>query len=248
MSKLQSGLLPALHVEDLVVQRGPFQLNVHGLKLAAGRLTCIAGANGSGKTTLLETITGLLPKVAGTVYIAGRSLGPDALQAKRLIGYVPDDDAWIIPELTAQEFFTLVATVYKPTGVPAALERSRKLAADLMFTGAGQQLGSLSHGNRKKVQLISALMHDPALLIVDELRNGLDPIVILRAENLLRSLTSKGMAVLAATHDLWWAERFSDDLIMLDSGSIVLQAPTKTVVKDAGSVEAKFLSLYGARA
>jgi ABC-2 type transport system ATP-binding protein len=240
-------LVPALHIEDLVMRRGPFVLAVSALRLEAGRVTCIAGANGSGKTTLLEAVTGLLQPAAGTVHIAGRHLAGDALQAKRLIGYVPDDDAWIVPELTAREFFELISSVYRPAG-PSTDERTRRLAAELMFTDFDRQLVALSHGNRKKVQLIAALLHEPALLIVDELRNGLDPIVITRAENLLRKLTLGGMAVLAATHDLWWAERFSDAVVMLAGGRIVLQADTKQVVKEAGSVEAKFLTLYEARA
>jgi ABC-2 type transport system ATP-binding protein len=124
----------------------------------------------------------------------------------------------------------------------------RHLASQLLFTSFKQQLGALSHGNRKKVQLIAALIHEPTLLIVDELRNGLDPIVIARAESLLKDLTKRGMAVLAATHDLWWAERFSDTVIMLQEGHIALQSSTKQVVKESGSVEAKFLELYGSQA
>jgi ABC-2 type transport system ATP-binding protein len=241
----RSALVPALHIEDLVVQRGSFVLKVPALSLGAGQLTCIAGANGSGKTTLLETITGLLRPTDGAVHIAGRRLGPDALQAKRLIGYVPDDDAWIVPELTAAEFFELVGSVYR-TG--DASGRLSWLASQLLFSSWDRQLGALSHGNRKKVQLIAALLHEPALLVIDELRNGLDPIVITQAENLLRTLTARGLAVLAATHDLWWAERFSDSVIMLQDGRVVLQEATEQVVKDAGSVEAKFLRLYEARA
>ena len=87
-------------------------------------------------------------------------------------------------------------------------------------------------------------MHKPKLLVIDELRNGLDPIAIKRAEELIKRFQQNGSTILAATHDLWWAERFSDRVIMINSGQIAYQEQTDCIVNNSGSVEAKFMELY----
>ncbi len=238
----------ALEITGLVVNRGrDFSLRIPELEVFPGRVACIVGANGCGKTTLLETITGLLSPVSGVVTIAGRPLTTAAQHPyiKRVIGFVPDDEGWIIPELTADEYILLLAQIFARAGVTHDLVReARILARALQFTQAGQQLGSLSHGNKKKVQIIAALMHRPSLVIVDELRNGLDPIAIRQAEELLAKRKQSGTAIMAATHDLWWAERFADDIIMVQNGRILLQETTTSIVANSGSVEAKFMELY----
>ena len=87
-------------------------------------------------------------------------------------------------------------------------------------------------------------MHDPHFVIVDELRNGLDPIAILRAEQILKYKQMSGTAIIAATHDLWWAERFSDEVVMIRRGHIILNDYTTNIVQSSGSLEAKFMELY----
>ncbi|MDF2460753.1 MAG: transporter, ATPase component [Candidatus Saccharibacteria bacterium] len=240
---------PALQVHDLQVRRSRnFALNVDSLWVDKGSVLCIAGANGSGKTTLIEAIVGLTP-YQGSIRIMGRPIDLYPKQAKARLGYVPDDDQWFVPELTAAEYFALLSSVYERSGVSIRAHMSKIVqhtADRLKFKAFDQQLGSLSHGNKKKVQIIAALMHEPQLVVVDELRNGLDPLAIRAAEQLFKSLSARGVAVVAATHDLWWAERFAAEIVMLDQGRVILDAPTGTITAESGSVEAKFLALYGA--
>jgi ABC-2 type transport system ATP-binding protein len=87
-------------------------------------------------------------------------------------------------------------------------------------------------------------MHDPHFVIVDELRNGLDPIAILRAEQILKRRQISGTTIIAATHDLWWAERFADEVVMIKRGHIVLNDFTHHIVERSGSLEARFMELY----
>jgi ABC-2 type transport system ATP-binding protein len=239
---------PAIFVHHLRAQRHrKFSLSVDSLWLGQGQILCLAGANGSGKTTFLEALVGLAP-YHGTVRILGRAVASDQ-HRRGLIGYVPDDDSWIIPELTAREYLDLLETIYERTdaGLRADMDKMRdSTAALLRFTQFDQPLGTLSHGNRKKVQLLAALIHEPPVLIIDELRNGLDPLAIRAAEQLLQRLARQGVAVLAATHDLWWAERFADTIVMLDEGCVLLDASTADITAEAGSVEQKFLTMYGA--
>jgi ABC-2 type transport system ATP-binding protein len=241
---------PALQIHRLHIRRSSeFALRIDSLWLERGRVLCIAGANGSGKTTLIEAIVGLAPAPGSTLRILGQHQSPDAFDAKALCGFIPDDDSWIIPELTAREYFALLISIHERAQVamrPNMTQTMTQLSHKLMFDDFDQQLGSLSHGNRKKVQIIAALIHRPQLLIVDELRNGLDPLAIRQAEDLLRALAAGGVAVLAATHDLWWAQRFADDIVMLDRGRIILEQPTTDIIASSGSVESKFLDLYEA--
>ncbi len=237
-----------LDISNLVVVRGGgFSLHVPQLRIAAGRVTCVVGANGCGKTTFLETVVGLLNPQRGTIRLDGHTVRRlQSIAAKRMIGFVPDDEEWIIPELTAQEYFALLAALFHKAGVRHdMLHEASSIASTLQFTQGHQQLSSLSHGNRKKVQLIAGLLHKPRLLIVDELRNGLDPIAIKQAERLLEQQRKQGTAILAATHDLWWAERFADEVVMIKSGHILFTDSVRAIVAQSGSVEAKFMELYG---
>lgn len=235
-----------LTIDGLRVRRSSkFELTIPFLNVMPGTVTCIVGANGSGKTTLVESIVGLLPPKEGVVSISGYNAHLDIAEVKRAIGYIPDDDTWIIPELTAREYFELLVSVQSNnSNKKMMLKRSRELADELMFNSFDQQLGQLSHGNKKKVQIVAGLLHDPHFIIVDELRNGLDPIAIIQAEKLLKRKQIGGSAIIAATHDLWWAERFADDIVMIKRGHIILREETKYIIEKSGSLEARFMELY----
>lgn len=238
-----------LEARDIKLRRSDaFALDISQFAIKKGEVVCVAGANGSGKTTLLDVLVKLLFPDSGTVSLLGKVFSEESIQDRVTLGFVPDDDAWIIPELTAREYFALLKSVYQRSGVGHDMNAwVTSLAQELLFTNFDQQMDSLSHGNKKKVQIIAALIHKPKVLVVDELRNGLDPIAIKKAESLLRKQAKNGVAILAATHDLWWAERFSDKVVMLRGGSIILEEATKKIVKQSGSVEARFMELFNER-
>jgi ABC-2 type transport system ATP-binding protein len=235
-----------LSVNGLRVRRNAkFEINIPFLVVTPGTVTCIVGANGSGKTTFVESLVGLLPPIEGEVRINGDIAHSDNPYVKRAIGYVPDDDSWIIPELTAREYFELLMSVQLVSQNRILMRRRvDQMSQELMLTSIDQQLGQLSHGNKKKVQIIAGLLHDPHFIIVDELRNGLDPIAIIRAEALLKARMQSGSAIIAATHDLWWAERFADEIVMIRRGQIILREATESIVSHYGSVESRFMELY----
>ena len=235
-----------LTVDGLKVRRSArFQLSVPYLTLTPERVICVVGANGSGKTTLIESVVGLITPTSGRVKVRGKLAHTDAPEVRRDVGYIPDDDTWLIPELTAREYFALLASVQTLAGSKKRMVmRACELADDLMFDSFDQQLGSLSHGNKKKVQIIAGLMHEPHFIIVDELRNGLDPLAIIRAENLLKQKQMSGASILAATHDLWWAERFAEEIVMIRRGQVVVNDYTKNIIESSGSLEASFMEQY----
>ncbi|HEX9153558.1 MAG TPA: ABC transporter ATP-binding protein [Candidatus Saccharimonadales bacterium] len=232
-----------LYIDHLVVKRSTeFSLKIDELRLPPGKVLCVTGQNGSGKSTFLESISGVLKPNSGLVSIAGRPLSRNLRQAKANIGYIPDDEEWIIRELCAREYFDLLAKIYDKIRTPVDIRQNTvRLANALQFTSFKQQLGQLSHGNKKKVQLIAGLMHEPKLIIIDELRNGLDPLAIKAAEKLVANEANRGAAVVVATHDLWWAERNANEIIILDQGCPQVQDTAGNLVKQHGSLEALFI-------
>jgi ABC-2 type transport system ATP-binding protein len=236
----------AVKVKDLCIERGEaFTLRISQLQYPAGTIVCLAGANGSGKTTLVECLVGLLVPAQGEVRVGTQVVRPESITVKKQIGFVPDDDEWIVAELTADEYFALLIKIYRQAGVKVDMkQRLQALMTELMFKDTNVVLGELSHGNKKKVQIIAALLHQPALIVVDEVRNGLDPIVIKRVEKLLQKEAKSGATIIAATHDLWWAERFAKSVVFLNDGNIALAENKRAVLRSYGSLETGFESIF----
>lgn len=221
-----------------------FHLHIKKLNVSQGKVLGVVGPNGSGKTTLIEALAGIITPNEGEIKVEGRKLSNNLAAHRANVGYIPDDEEWYIKELTAKEYFKLLSSVYKKAGVTSnCLERADQLAEALQFKAFGQRLDTLSHGNKKKVEIIAGLMHEPSFVIIDELRNGLDPIAILAAEELIRKIAKDGATIVAATHDLWWAQRIADETLLLMNGRIQKHEPTKDLVKRFGSLEKLFISL-----
>jgi ABC-2 type transport system ATP-binding protein len=236
-----------LEINNLTVDRNlTFSLTLPSLRVRSGTILGVAGPNGSGKTTLLEAIAGIVSVDNGEVCLMGQPLTKNLRQARAHLGYIPDDADWFVAELTAREYFGLLATVYGDAGRLVEFDRIHQLAAQLRFSAFDQQLDTLSHGNKKKVQIIAGLMHQPDLIVIDELRNGLDPLAILAAEQLIRTEADRGAAIVAASHDLWWAQRMTDEILLLSDGQRLVQAPTAKLIERYGSLEKLFVKVaYG---
>jgi len=234
-----------LKVTDLYVRRsGDFALTIDRLSLSPGNILCITGPNGSGKTTLLECLSGLLTPQRGRITFGDHIINTNIKASKALLGIIPDDEDWLVKELCAKEYFDLLIGIYQSAGVTSSMSaRVNRLASALSFSTFYQPIEQLSHGNKKKVQIIAGLLHKPKLIIVDELRNGLDPLAIIAAERLLRTEAKRGASIVAATHDLWWAERMADELILLVNGKPRLNDTVKKVITRYGNVENAFLKI-----
>jgi len=238
-----------LSIKNLSVRRSEqFNLHIPSIKVGGGDILCVAGPNGGGKTTFIECVVGLLKPDAGRITILGQTVDNNLRATKANLGFVPDDEHWFVSELSAKEYFELLQHIYSQAGVSSNMKaKTEDLAQRLYFTAFDQQLGQLSHGNKKKVQLIAALMHEPKVIVLDELRNGLDPLVIMAAEEVVREAASAGACVVAATHDLWWAERIANNILLLVDGQPKLHQKTADIVKTQGSVEQLFMQVVGGR-
>jgi len=236
-----------VRIDNLGVQRSSaFWLRIESLKLSDGDILCITGANGSGKTTLIECLAGILQPDTGSIAIENRILSNDLRATKARIGFIPDDENWFIGELCATEYFELLRRIYKEAGANADTSSNvDRFASTLGFTSFRTPLRLLSHGNKKKVQLIAGLMHEPSVVIVDELRNGLDPLAILAAEELILQQATRGACIIAATHDLWWAERIAHNIMLLHNGIVLVHSDNPSLLKTYGSLESMFKQKVG---
>jgi ABC-2 type transport system ATP-binding protein len=239
----------ALRMRHISVKRESFQLEVADLALRSGEIACVVGANGSGKTSLLLTALGLLPheglcRVDGMYYDGTQPL------IKACLGFIPDDPDLLFSELTAYEQWSVTASVLasmRGMDKTACISRADMFASRLSFDPPARPTREYSHGMRRKTQIVNALLGVPSVLIVDELRNGLDPIAITQAEQLIKEESARGAAILAATHDLWWAERFADYIYVMDHGHIIATGTVKQL-REPGekSLEEAFCRIIGA--
>lgn len=235
-----------LTINNLRINRNKdFSVLVKQMAFTSGTIVCVVGPNGSGKTTLIECLAGLLVPSTGDIAIHSIPIGKFMRKTKALVGFIPDDEEWLVQELCAREYFELLQEVYQDAGVSLASMREQivDLSRALNFTAFEQQISSLSHGNKKKIQCIVGLMHCPKVVLLDELRNGLDPMAIIAIEHIIKQYAARGACIVAATHDLWWAERLATEVILIINGGIRIHKPTQELVQQYGSIEKLFVRL-----
>ncbi|MCL4341734.1 MAG: ABC transporter ATP-binding protein [Candidatus Thermoplasmatota archaeon] len=208
------------------------------LTILGGKITALLGPNGSGKTTLLKTMVGLTLPDSGNVEIQDIGPASDNIKMKEISGFVAETPL-IYESLTPLEMFEFVGSVRGIRG--ARLEdRIYDLSEALGLIGNLNDItGSLSFGTKQKVAIISALIHDPDILIMDESMNGLDPSSSIAIRNILREMSGRGKIIVVSTHMLEVADSFCDEVIILKAGKVAESgniADLKEYVKHARSV------------
>ena len=220
-----------------------------GIDLVVPRGTILGyiGPNGAGKTTTVRILCGLLGDYEGEVRVAGLDPRSQALEIKRLIGYVPEN-AVLYESLTVAEFLLLVGRLH---GLPDATIRARGEAFLSAFELAGHlpaRISTLSKGMRQKVLVTSALLHDPQLLFVDEPLSGLDVNSAILIKELLRGLAAAGRTIFYCSHVMDVVERICDRIVIIDGGHIAAQGTLAELERQVqgGSLETIFARLTSA--
>lgn len=200
------------------------------LRAEPGRVTGLVGPNGAGKTTLLLMLASLLAPDAGTIRIGGVDPSEDPLAARRILGWMPDAlGAW--PSLTARETIVTTARLYG-IETPHASARAQQLLSLVGLTElADAPAKVLSRGQKQKLGLARALVHDPQVLLLDEPASGLDPEARVQLRVLLRQLAAEGRTVLISSHILSELEEVVDDAVFLVAGAVVDAAPAQAAVR-----------------
>lgn len=205
-----------------------------------GTMAALVGPNGAGKSTLLHILVGLLQADAGEVTLDGAT--HDSAQYRSQIGFCPDD----LPQaelLTGREYLDMVIGIRRLKIPRTAL--TQMVEGMHLDTAIDRLIAEYSHGMKRKLQIIAALLHSPRLLILDEPFRGLDPESSAILKSLLRLYTSRGNTVLISTHDLLVADQMADDVLLLHAGSLSTRADLTTSTDSNESLEDSFLRVTG---
>lgn len=217
------------------------------LHVNRGEIFGFIGPNGAGKTTTIKMLTGILRPDAGEVVIGGVSMQKDPIAAKRMIGYVPDGGE-VYERLTGMEYLSFMADMY---GVENAQRRERigrYLEMFEMTQAAGDLVRSYSRGMRQKITLIGALIHQPALWVLDEPMVGLDPRAAHILKEEMRRHCESGNTVFFSTHVLDVAERLCDCIGIIQSGRLIAEGTMDELrsAEHAQTLESIFLEMTDA--
>ncbi len=215
-------------------------LNLH---IAPGEIYGFIGHNGAGKTTTLKSVAGILPFDEGEITIGGLSMKRDPLICKRQMAYIPDNPD-LYDFMTGIQFLNFIADIF---AVPADVrqERIREYAGRFELTGdLAQPIAAYSHGMKQKLAIISAWLHQPKLILMDEPFVGLDPKAAHLLKGMMRELCDKGGAIFFSTHVLEVAEKLCDKVAIIKGGKLI-RSGTMEEVKGDDSLEEVFLELEG---
>ena len=213
------------------------------LHIQPGELYGFIGHNGAGKTTTLKSVVGILQFDSGEISIDGVSVKADPITCKKNIAYIPDNPD-LYDFMTGMQYLNFVCDIF---GVAADVrqERIQALAEGFELTAdLAQPISSYSHGMKQKLAIISAWVHEPKLIVMDEPFVGLDPKAAHLMKGMMREICDKGGAIFFSTHVLEVAERLCDKVAIIKGGRLV-RSGTMEEVKGDTSLESVFLELEG---
>lgn len=213
------------------------------LHIAPGEIYGFIGHNGAGKTTTLKSVVGIQQFDAGEITIGGTSIQKDPLTCKKQIAYIPDNPD-LYDFMTGIKYLNFIADIF---GVSSEVRQARiRKYADLfeLTDDLAQPIAAYSHGMKKKLAIISAWLHDPKLIIMDEPFVGLDPKASHLLKGMMREVCDQGGAIFFSTHVLEVAEKLCDKVAIIKGGKLI-RSGTMEEVKGDDSLEEVFLELEG---
>lgn len=232
-----------LHITHFSKRYGPGHYAVRDLILhvAPGEIYGFLGHNGAGKSTTLRAVAGVLDFTEGEITIDGHSIRTQPVEAKQAMAFLPDNPD-LYDFMTGIQYLNFIADI---CGIPAELRTQRigRYADAFALTGdLGGPVGGYSHGMKQKLALISAFVHAPRLLVLDEPFVGLDPKASHTLKGMMQQLTGQGSAIFFSTHVLEVAEKLCSKVAIIKDGRLVASGPTGQVTGDQ-SLEDVFMEL-----
>lgn len=233
-----------LKIEHLTKQYGEKKaVDDLSLHIQPGEIYGFIGHNGAGKTTTLKSVVGILQFEQGEITIDGHSIRTEPLVCKKELAYIPDNPD-LYDFMTGIKYLNFIADVF---GVDEKSRQDRiRKYADLFELTAdlGQPIAAYSHGMKQKLAIISAWLHDPKLIIMDEPFVGLDPKASHLLKGMMREVCDNGGAIFFSTHVLEVAEKLCDKVAIIKGGKLI-RSGTMEEVKGDDSLEEVFLELEG---
>lgn len=212
------------------------------LHIAPGDIYAFIGHNGAGKTTTLKCVAGIHGFDAGEITIDGIDISKEPIKSKQCFAYIPDNPD-LYEYLTGIQYLSFVADVF---GVSAADREERiKTYGDAfeITPSLGDLISSYSHGMKQKLAIISALVHQPKLLILDEPFVGLDPKAAVILKDIMRKLCAEGGAIFFSTHVLDVAEKLCNKVAIIKDGKLIASGNMDEIVKEGQTLEAIFMEV-----
>lgn len=236
-----------LKIENLTKRYGEkIAVNNLSLHIAPGEIYGFIGHNGAGKTSTLKCIVGIQDFDEGEIYIDSKSIKNQPIECKRLFAYIPDNPD-IYDFMTGIQYLNFVADIFEVSQQERS-ELIKKYADMFEISGSlNDAINSYSHGMKQKLVIISALIHSPKLIIMDEPFVGLDPKASHILKGIMRQICDDGGAIFFSTHVLEVAEKLCDRVAIIKNGNLVVSG-TIDEVKGDSSLEEVFLELEGENA
>lgn len=233
-----------LRIEHLTKEYGDKKaVDDLSLHISPGEIYGFIGHNGAGKTTTLKSVVGILQFEKGEIYVDGKSIKTNPIECKRVIAYIPDNPD-LYDYMTGIKYLNFIADIFgiKPD---VRMEKIRKYAELLVLTDdLAQPISAYSHGMKQKLAIISAWLHEPRLVIMDEPFVGLDPVASHQLKGMMREICQNGGAIFFSTHVLEVAEKLCDKVAIIKGGRLI-RCGTMEEVKGDDSLEEVFLELEG---
>ena len=233
-----------LHIDHLTKHykgstKGVTDLTLH---IAPGDLYAFIGHNGAGKTTTLKCVAGIQGWDSGSITIRGKDLAADPMGCKGEMAYIPDNPD-LYEYLTGIQYLNFIADVFSiPNGEREKL--IRRYADPFELTSSlGDLISTYSHGMKQKLAVLSALIHKPRLLLLDEPFVGLDPAAALMLKDIMRQICANGGAIFFSTHVLDVAEKLCNKVAIIKEGRLVAAGDMEKLVKPGASLEELFMEV-----
>ena len=211
------------------------------IEVESGDIYGFIGHNGAGKTTTIKAVVGIIDFEEGDIYINGISVKDDPLACKSCIAYIPDNPD-LYEYLTGIQYLNFIADIFQIS--KSDREKRIKTYADAfeITSSLGDLISSYSHGMKQKLAIISALIHEPKLMILDEPFVGLDPKAALTLKNMMHDMCRKGNAIFFSTHVLDVAEKLCNKIAIIKNGELIASGDIQSLTKGE-SLESVFMEV-----
>ena len=240
----------AIELRGLGKDYGPKRaLRDVSLSVGWGEVFGYVGANGAGKTTTIKVLTGLIRPTSGDALVGGHSILEQPLEVKARLGYVPESGA-LFEKFSPVEYLTLIGRLYRLSEARLRDRMGEELRAFSLEADKDKPLGVLSKGTKQKVCWISALLHEPEVLVLDEPLNGLDVETVAHVKEMMRRLAQQGRTIFYSSHLIDIVEKVCTRIAVIHAGQLVSVGTVSEVVAAAGaaSLEQALLALSASAA
>ena len=224
--------------------RKVFAVEHANLEVYGGEIFGFLGPNGAGKSTIIKSTVGIQPITSGRIEICGYDVQSQPIEAKSLIGFVPDHYA-LYEKLSGREYLNYIADIYKVSKEDREERLNHYVKLFELENAIDNKIKTYSHGMKQKITIMSALIHDPKIWILDEPLTGLDPQSIFQVKQCMIDHAKKGNIVFFSSHIIDVVEKLCDKIAIIKKGHIMCVRNTEDVEKEAGSLERYYLDMIG---